>query len=178
MAFLPPFGMLNPLPTVNHNEFQSWLKEFKTRKKSREIPTLIGYASAGVVKNSIRLFFLTAAGAGFLIELQKLYSRTTGKTLTETDNDYLMYEIMEFLRSQRSKQPKGLGVPIPYRSNDSTKTIPGPKPGERTKVKPTPWPKEYFLEPPDQEKGRKKVMTWFERRWRLSVVKQTPYRRR
>lgn len=129
MAFLPPFGMINPLPTVNHNDFQDWMRGYKSRKQPKA-RKLQGYSTIKVAfvpsksVRSIMLRVLAARGGEFLRRYDsirydtanKRWMRTyaPGRVETKRTSEDLFNDIQRFLKEQaRTVRPRGLAVVMP-----------------------------------------------------------------
>lgn len=136
MAFLPPFGMINPLPTVNHNDFQDWIRGSNRRKQPFKdvilvkAPTvMVGYAPAGPVRLAWVRFFLTPGGRGFLQRYNAIRRATLapGRISPKRSSEELFNDIQRFLREQaKTVRPRGLAYIKPT-------------PGVRTSTA-QPWP--------------------------------------
>lgn len=172
MAFLPPFGMINPLPTVNHNDFQDWMRPTRP-KPVKKHPILIGYAAASPVHRGLQL--LIAAVAAGAIGLQ-LVGTVKQITREDYDVDYMISEIMEFLRRQRmdGKKPgKGVAIPLPFweptnRPRAVPKATTKPEAIRDIMV-------DYFKER-ERDDPERRFLTWFERRWKHSPVIFTAFK--
>lgn len=172
MAFLPPFGMINPLPTVNHNDFQEWMRGYKTRKqpfrsviKGTSPQVLVGYAPAGPVRLVWLRFFLSPAGRDFLRRYEAIRRATLapGRISPKRSSEELFNDIQRFLREQaKNPRPRGLAYIRPQ--------------GNRGGVTSQPWPATlaYAMaqlmtsrptERETDEERDKPLDMWFERRY-------------
>ncbi len=179
MVFIPPFGMINPIPTVNHNDFQGWLSGYQRRKqpvvatifRGKGPKILIGYAPTGVVRNSLRLFLATSAGAYIAYTWQNIVypgrrpAPTINPDISETIDDINRY-IRELVktanngRGPKGPKPKKHEIPAPFADNKNR-----PNPFAEPFV--APW-KEILRPMPrktDRDEPENSFFSWLERRY-------------
>lgn len=178
MVFIPPFGFINPLPTVKHNEFQSWIHERDKHKIPIREWFIVPKRTFAV---ALRLWLQTAPGRAFVRKVPR--PLRPGRGDVEAGNKELIDDVAEYLKWQRfvtatQRRPPGPPPPTGYvtapmrqpgrrrRNILGAAQEPGNTPDTETL---TQWMEIPFRtkqktgrDEPDQEK----LLAWLERRYR------------